>query len=270
MGPYNTTRNRQETLPGAMPGGVILVTGGAVRIGREICLNLAKDGFSVAVHYNSSSNEANSLVEKITSNGGTAQSFSGNLSDVSMVENLFSDIKDSLGVVTGIVNNASLFSFDDINSLSKQSWDNHMHVNALVPLLMISELSRNIPSDCVGSVVNILDQKISQPNPDYLSYTASRYAMAGMTETLARSLCPSVRVNAVAPGHTLPSPEQTPEGFKKAQSQSPLQSGPSPGDIADAVNYLMKANSVTGQIIYVDSGERFLSRSRDVVFETED
>ena len=151
-----------------MDGGVILVTGGAVRIGREICLNLAKDGFSVAVHYNSSSNEANSLVEKITSNGGNAQSFSGDLSDVSMVRDLFSEIRDSMGDVTGIVNNASLFSFDDMDSLSKQSWDSHMHVNALVPLLMISELHRNMPSGCVGSVVNILDQKISQPNPDYL------------------------------------------------------------------------------------------------------
>ena len=253
-----------------MDEGVILVTGGAVRIGREICLNLANHGYSVAVHYNSSSEQANSLVDIINSGGGRALSFSGDLSDASMVEGLFSDIRHSLGDVVGLVNNASLFSFDDINSVSEESWDSHMHVNALVPLLMISELNRNMPAGCVGSVVNILDQKISQPNPDYLSYTASRYAMAGMTETLARSLCPSVRVNAVAPGHTLPSPEQTPEGFKKAQSQSPLQSGPSPKDIAGAVNYLMSAKSVTGQIIYVDSGERFLSRARDVVFETED
>ena len=114
--------------------------------------------------------------------------FQGDLSDVSMVRDLFSEIRDSMGDVTGIVNNASLFSFDDIDSLSKQSWDSHMHVNALVPLLMISELHRNMPSGCVGSVVNILDQKISQPNPDYLSYTASRYAMAGMTETLRKPL----------------------------------------------------------------------------------
>ena len=104
----------------------------------------------------------------------------------------------------------------------------------------------------------------------YLSYTASRFAMAGLTETLARGLAPTVRVNAVAPGHTLPSPEQTTEGFEKAQSQTPLQSGPSAADIADAVVYLISAKSVTGQIIYVDSGERFLSRSRDVVFETEE
>ena len=241
-----------------------------MRIGREICLNLADQGFEVAVHYNSSSDQANTLVEHINSHGGRAMSFSGDLSDVSMVENLFSEIKESMGDVIGLVNNASLFSFDDIDSISKDSWDGHMHVNALVPLLLIAEMNRNMPRGRVGSVINILDQKISQPNPDYLSYTASRYAMAGMTETLARSLCPGIRVNAVAPGHTLASPEQTPEGFKKAQSQSPLQIGPSPKDIADAVLFLMSARSVTGQIIYVDSGERFLSRARDVVFETED
>ena len=120
-----------------------------------------------------------------------------------------------------------------------------------------------------GSVVNILDQKLYNPNPDYLSYTASKYTMLGLTDTLARSLAPKIRVNAVSPGHTLASNSQTNEGFQRAQSTSPLGYGPGPEDIADAVCYLMGANSVTGQVIYVDSGERFLSRTRDVVFETE-
>ena len=253
-----------------MDAAVILVTGGAVRIGREICLRLSECGFTVAIHYNSSENEASDLVEAINSRGGTAASFQGDLFDESMPAKLFGEISRELGPVSGIVNNASLFNFDDISDISKESWDRHMQVNALAPTLLISELFRTLPTGIIGSVVNILDQKISQPNPDYLSYTASRFAMAGLTETLARGLAPSVRVNAVAPGHTLPSPEQTIEGFQKAQSQTPLQSGPSAADIADAVVYLMSAKSVTGQIIYADSGERFLSRSRDVVFETEE
>ena len=270
MGPFNTTRNRDESLPLAMGEGVILVTGGAVRIGREICLRLSDEGFTIAIHYNSSSEEALNLVDLIHSKGGKSASFSGDLSDVSMIERIFTEIKENLGQVRGMVNNTSLFSFDDIGSISKDSWNRHMHVNALAPTLLIAELRRTIPSGKIGSVVNILDQKISHPNPDYLSYTASRFAMAGLTETLARGLAPNIRVNAVAPGHTLPSPEQTPEGFVRAQSQTPLGAGLSPSDIADAVAYLMSARSVTGQIIYVDSGERFLSRGRDVVFETEE
>ena len=127
----------------------------------------------------------------------------------------------------------------------------------------------NLQKDDTGSVVNILDQKLYNPNPDHLSYTASKYTMLGLTDTLARSLAPKVRVNAVSPGHTLASDSQTNEGFERAQSSSPLGYGPNPGDIADAVCYLMRAQAVTGQVIYVDSGERFLSRSRDVVFETE-
>ena len=253
-----------------MDATVILVTGGAVRIGREICLRLSDCGFTVAIHYNSSETEATDLVETIIERGGKAASFQGDLFDESMPAKLLGEISRELGPVSGMVNNASLFNFDDISGISRESWDRHMHVNALAPTLLISELFRTLAPGNIGSVVNILDQKITQPNPDYLSYTASRFAMAGLTETLARGLAPTVRVNAVAPGHTLPSPEQTTEGFEKAQSQTPLQSGPSAADIADAVVYLISAKSVTGQIIYVDSGERFLSRSRDVVFETEE
>ena len=135
--------------------------------------------------------------------------------------------------------------------------------------MLIKELHKLNNGKLQSSVVNILDQKISNPNPDYLSYTASKFALLGLTDTLARGLAPSIRVNAVAPGHTIASPEQSESGFSKSQSETPLGNGPSPEDIADSVSYLMQAKSVTGQIIFVDSGERFLSRKRDVFFETE-
>lgn len=144
-----------------------------------------------------------------------------------------------------------------------------MEVNALSPILLIGELARRLPDGKMACIVNILDQKIAQPNPDHLSYTASRYAMSGVTDALARGLAPSIRVNAVAPGHTLPSPEQTEVGFARAQSEAPLGFGPSPDDIAEAVVFLMRSRSITGQTIFVDAGERFLARERDVYFETE-
>ena len=249
--------------------GTVLVTGGARRIGKAISLRLSSEGYSIAIHYNKSSKDAFDLVKLIQSNGGKADAFEADLNDSEAVSELIPRINSTMEQVTGIVNNASLFSFDDIFSISDDSWNNHMNINAKSPILLIKELYNLSDSKTQASVVNILDQKIVNPNPDYLSYTASKFTLLGLTDTLARGLAPNIRVNAVAPGHTLSSPEQSNSGFSKSQSETPLGIGPSPEDIADSVSYLMQAKSVTGQIIFVDSGERFLSRKRDVFFETE-
>ncbi|MBP50632.1 MAG: short chain dehydrogenase [Euryarchaeota archaeon] len=265
----STTRNRGVILRVAMAGGTVVVTGAATRIGREISIALSKSGFSVAVHYFSSEDEAEELVSMIQSSGGKASLIRCDLSNSEAVPDIISKAESALGPVVGLVNNASLFSHDDISNVSGISWNEHMEVNALSPVLLISELTRRIPDGETGSIVNILDQKIAQPNPDHLSYTASRFAMLGITEALARGLAPQVRVNAIAPGHTLKSREQTQSGFDRAQSETPLGFGPSPIDIAETVVFLMQARSITGQTIFVDSGERFLARERDVYFETE-
>ena len=257
-----------DLLPYLM-GGAVLVTGGAKRIGKKICIRLAKDGFQIGVHYNNSEDEAAELVDQINRSGGEADSFKCDFLQADSVTNLISDVKDRFGGIIGLVNNASLFVHDDIRTLGEESWNSHLQINTKSPLFLIRSLFQEIDESELGSVVNILDQKIASPNPDYLSYTISRFAMLGATETLARGLAPRIRVNAVAPGHTMPSPEQTEHGFSVAQSQTPLGEGPNPEDIANAVGYLMHARAVTGQVIYVDSGERFLGRSRDVLFETE-
>ena len=251
-----------------MVEGTVLVTGGARRIGRAICLRLSEEGYSIAVHYRGSKQEADELVSAIEVSGGKAFSIHANLSDAESASTLVSRASENERLC-GIVNNASLFIHDDIESIDTESWDAHMDVNARSPLLLIRSLNESLDEDQSACVVNVLDQKIAEPNPDHLSYTASRYAMLGLTDALARGLAPSIRVNAVAPGHTLPSEDQTKEGFARAQLESPLGFGPSPEDIADAVCYLIGARSVTGQILFVDSGERFLSRARDVLFETE-
>ena len=251
-----------------MANGAVLVTGGAKRIGKAICLRLAADGYSLIVHYHGSIDEAEELVEAIRSIGGSAFSIQADLSDAASATSLVLRAgADS--PLCGIVNNASVFMHDDIDSIDTESWDAHMEVNARSPMLLIRALNQQLAEDNRACVVNVLDQKIAEPNPDYLSYTASRYAMLGLTDALARGLAPRIRVNAVAPGHTLPSDEQSDAGFARAQSETPLGRGPSPEDVADAVSYLMGAEAVTGQVLFVDSGERFLTRARDVLFETE-
>ena len=252
-----------------MNRGAVIVTGGSKRIGREICIHLSRIGFKILIHHRNSASDAEETARIIISNGGLAAICQADLSEVSSAKKLVQSAIENFGEVSGIVNNASVFIHDDISSLSSDSWDYHMNVNAKVPTLLIRQMYKSLKDGFKASVVNILDQKLSNPNPDYLSYTASKYVMLGLTESLSRGLAPNVRVNAVAPGHTLVSDLQTNEGFSKAQSSSPLGFGPSPDDIAEAVCYLMTARAVTGQVIYVDSGERFLSRSRDVVFETE-
>ena len=252
-----------------MGQGVVLVTGGSKRIGREICLRLSDSGYKVIIHYRSSSEDAEQTARMIISNGGSATICQADLSDLSSAKELISHAIKEFSYLNAIVNNASVFIHDDISTIVSESWDNHMQINAKVPLMLIKEMNDSLGENRRGSVVNILDQKLYNPNPDHLSYTASKYTMLGLTDTLARGLAPKVRVNAVSPGHTLASDSQTSEGFQLAQSSSPLGYGPSPEDIAEAVCYLMDAKAVTGQVIYVDSGERFLSRTRDVVFETE-
>ena len=252
-----------------MTQGVVLVTGGSKRIGREICLRLSRNGYKIIIHYRNSFEEAEETAKMIISEGGNAIVCQADLSEASSARKLVSRAEEEFGYINAIVNNASVFIHDDISTITSESWDKHMQINSKVPLLLIKEMYDSLDDDRTGSIINILDQKLYNPNPDYLSYTASKYTMLGLTDTLARSLAPKIRVNAVSPGHTLASNSQTNEGFQRAQSTSPLGYGPGPEDIADAVCYLMSANSVTGQVIYVDSGERFLSRTRDVVFETE-
>ncbi len=247
--------------------GTVLVTGGAKRIGREICLRLSKEGFSIAIHYRTSEQEANQLVGDIESNGGKAKSLQCDLNDSDSVRGLIHKANESLGTVVGVVNNASFFSFDRIESISEELWTEHMRVNAFAPLVLIAELSK---SDQEASwVVNVLDFKIESPNADYLSYTGSRFAMYGLTSALAIDLAPRIRVNSVAPGHVLTSDVLDAHSLKEVQSQSPLGFGPSANDVSEAVFFLANSPSITGQTIFVDSGERFRQMRKDPAFDKE-
>jgi len=253
-----------------MSKGAVLVTGGSKRIGKAISINLAKSGFSVAIQYRQSKSEAVNVAEEIETFGVSACVVYCDFTDSYSTNSLIERASEKIGEIQGLVNNASVFEYDDISNFKENKWDLHMTVNGKSQLILINSLMDQLSENNKGSIVNILDQKIASPNPDYLSYTASRFAMLGMTNALALSLAPKARINSVAPGHTLPSPDQSDSGLIKAQQQSPLGRGPSPEEIAESVTFLMNAKSITGQTIFVDCGERLLSRNRDIVFETEE
>ena len=242
-----------------------LVTGGSKRIGAAICRALAAEGTAVAIHCNRSVDEAVSLAAELEAAGSQAAVVEADLSDPSQVTSLVERAAADIGPLDLLVNNASLFEYDDLASLDSERYLRHQAINALAPLLLSREFASQAP-ESGAAVVNILDQKLSNPNPDYLSYTASKQALGGLTSALAQQLAPNVRVNGVAPGLTLPSAHASAEAFAEVHGSNPLARGVRPEDIAEAALHLARAAAITGVVLHVDGGEHLAPRSDDVLY----
>ncbi|MBT4059961.1 MAG: SDR family oxidoreductase [Euryarchaeota archaeon] len=245
--------------------GVALVTGGSRRIGAEICRTLAQSGHSVIIHYYNSEDSAKSLAEELNKISKAA-TIKANLDNTHEVQLLFENASKIFGQINILINNASLFEYDTIGSLDCNLFNQSIAINTLAPLILCEELSKQ-PNLVDGCIVNILDNKLQNPNPDYLSYTTSKVALGGLIESLAIGLAPSTRVNGIAPGLILPSPHASISDFEEVHDSTPLERGATAQDIADAVVFLVNAKGVTGQVIFVDGGERFNRRDRDVLYE---
>ena len=245
---------------------VALVTGAGRRIGRAIALALARAGWNVALHYRASRAEAEQVAQEIAALGRRAVLVHGDLADEATVQRLLPAAIDALGPVTCVVNNASLFDYDSAADFTSASLDAHMRANVAAPVLLAQALHARVPEGGQGVVVNLLDQKLYNLNPDYLSYTLSKAALHTATTVLAQALAPKVRVVGVAPGITMVSGDQTEEGFAKAHAQTPLGRSSTPEDIAAAVLYAATARAVTGTTLLVDGGQHLLPLPRDVMF----
>jgi len=248
-------------------GRTALVTGSARRIGKAIAKGLAADGWNVAVHYNRSGDEASRLVDELESLGVRAAAVRCNLADCAAVSGLVAACAEKLGPLSCLVNNASLFEFDDPAGFDPAIWDKHSAINLRAPLLLAREFAAQVPPQTVGCVVNMLDQKVFNLNPDFFSYTLTRVAMESATRMLAMSLAPGVRVCGIAPGITMVSGAQTQEGFERAHAHAPLGHSSDTSDIVEAVRYLVRAKSVTGHTLVVDGGQHLWPLKRDVQFE---
>jgi NAD(P)-dependent dehydrogenase (short-subunit alcohol dehydrogenase family) len=255
--------------PHAARARVALVTGAGRRIGRAIALGMAEAGWDVAVHYRQSAPDADEVVSAIRALGRRAVALHADLADDDAVRALPRQAVHLLGGLDCIVNNASLFEYDKPDAFSPALLAAHMQCNVAAPLLLAQALHALVPDGGQAVVINLLDQKLYNLNPDFLSYTLSKAALQTATTMLAQALAPKLRVVGVAPGITLVSGDQSADGFERAHKVTPLGRSSTPQDIVDAVCYAAGAKALTGTTLLVDGGQHLMPLARDVMFLTE-
>lgn len=232
-----------------------LVTGASHRIGRAIALYLAGRGYAVALHCNRSRDAAGTLQAQIQDSGGRAAVVQGDLTRHGDVMRLVGEAGDALGPLCVLVNNASLFDYDHVETATEQSWDSHLDTNLKAPFFLSQTFARQLPHGVQGNIVNLVDMRVWRLTPHFASYTVAKAGLWTLTQTLAMALAPNIRVNAIGPGPVLPSPRQTEEQFRRQWDSTPLQRGAEPGEIAAAVGFLLDAPAMTGQMIALDGGQ---------------
>jgi NAD(P)-dependent dehydrogenase (short-subunit alcohol dehydrogenase family) len=236
-------------------GRAALVTGAARRIGAAIARDLARHGWAVAIHYRESRAEAEALAQVIEAEGGRAVALTADLAREAEVETLVPRAVAALGSLTLLVNNASAFEMDKVDTATRESWDRHIETNLRAPLVLSQAFARQLPDEAEGNIVNMLDQRVWKLTPYFLSYTVAKSGLWTLTRTLALAFAPRIRVNGIGPGPTLPSARQSQEQFQQQQAAVPLKRGPSPEEIAASLRFILATPSLTGQMIALDGGE---------------
>lgn len=251
-----------------------LVTGAARRLGRAMALDLAAQGYDVAVHYAGSSAAAEETAQDIRNQGGRAETLQADLLDEGQVQGLVSRAAQALGgPLTVLVNNASIFEYDDFESATRNSWDRHLESNLRAPFVLTQQFAGQVPAPLTdsmgeplaqGLVVNMIDQRVRKLTPEFASYTIAKVGLWALTQTAAQGLAPRVRVNAIGPGPTLRGGRQDADAFARQRAATVLQRGANPSDITAALRYFLAAPAITGQLLCVDGGQHLAWLTPDV------
>ena len=261
----------------ASPRPVVLITGAARRLGRAMALDLAQHDFDVAVHYRTSAADAQATVAELRALGANAEAFQADLSIEPACRALVPMVAAHFGRLDAVVNSASTFEYDDAASFSHAAMDKHWRANTAPAVILAQALHAHLEgctearasgarTKSSACVINIIDQKLWNPNPDYFSYTLSKAALQAATVMLAQALAPRVRVCGVAPGITLASGPMNPGEFVAAHTMTPLERSSTPDDIARAVRFLIESPAITGTTLLVDGGQHLAAQPRDVLY----
>lgn len=249
----------------ASPHGAALITGAARRIGAAVAADLAASGIPVAIHARVVNDpDALALAQTIRDLGGKAVALFADLRDRAAVARLVPDAAHELGQVTIVINNASLFDPDEPDDFGSDLWDAHMAINLEAPVVLARDMANALPEGASGNVINIIDQRVWRLNPNFFTYTLSKSALWTATQTMAQGLAPRVRVNAIGPGPTLQNVRQSEDHFAEQVARLPLGTGPTPGEIARAVRFLLETPSMTGQMLALDGGQHLAWETPDI------
>jgi NAD(P)-dependent dehydrogenase (short-subunit alcohol dehydrogenase family) len=252
-----------------------LVTGAGKRLGRAMALHLAGRGHDVAVHYNSSAHEAEAVAEEIRAVGQKAVTVGADLLDEAAMAALLPRAAEALGgPVTVLVNNASIFEYDNLETATLESWNRHVGSNLRAPFVLTQAFARQCPGPVAdengepqaqGLVVNMIDMRINKLTPEFMTYTIAKMGLWAFTRTAAQALGPKARVNAIGPGPTMQGARQSAEHFRRQREATILRRGADPEGIVRALDYFLDARAVTGQILCVDGGQHLVWQTPDVL-----
>ncbi|MBW4974535.1 SDR family oxidoreductase [Roseovarius mucosus] len=252
-----------------------LVTGAGKRLGRAMALELARQGHDVAVHYATSREAAESVADEIRALGREAVTLEADLLDETQVTPLVARAAQALGgPLTTLINNASIFDYDNIQTATRLSWDRHMESNLRAPFVLTQQMAAQVPAPTMddydepvaqGLVINMIDQRVHKLTPEFMTYTIAKMGLWALTRTAAQALAPRVRVNAIGPGPTLQGHRQSDSHFQNQRRATILQRGANPQDITAALVYFLNAPGVTGQLLCVDGGQHLGWQTPDVL-----
>ena len=233
----------------------LLITGAATRVGKALALHFAEKGWNIALHYFRSSLEAKKLKKSIEQKWVKVALIKADLKNPKKTEKIIPLARKKLGTIDCLINNAALFEKDDINNFTTKSWNDHLNINLLAPSILTKHFVKQASKKTVSNIINIIDQRIFNLTPFFMSYTISKSGLQTLTKTMAMRLGPNIKVNGVAPGPTIKSKRQTDAHFRNQARSTLLKKSVRPQDICDTVEFLINNNSITGQIIAVDSGQ---------------
>lgn len=252
-----------------------LVTGAGIRLGRAMALYLAGRGFDVAVHYASSEGPAQETAAEVRALGRQSVALQTDLLDEAQVQALLPKAAEALGgPITCLVNNASIFEYDNIRTATRQSWDRHLDSNLRAPFVLTQAMAdqglsagtdENGEPLATGLIVNMVDMRVRKLTPEFMSYTIAKMGLWTLTRTAAQALSPTIRVNAIGPGPTMQGHRQSEEHFQAQRSSTVLERGSNPSDITAALGYFLDAHAVTGQLLCVDGGQHLGWKTPDVL-----